>query len=88
MAGAMTAQAWNLGDLSQIISDAERLEEFQRGRDSMQAEILEAEQRGREQCAKEVAFAMLKQKERIEELEKLLAAKEAELKRKFTRGGR
>ena len=38
MAGAMTAQAWNLGDLSQIISDAERFEEFQRGRDSMQAE--------------------------------------------------
>ena len=34
----MTAQAWNLGDLSQIISDAERFEEFQRGRDSMQAE--------------------------------------------------
>ena len=77
MAGAMKAQAWDLGDLSKLTSEAEILAAEQRGRDSMQAEILAAaEQRGiqigKEQRDKEVAPTLIKLTERIKELERLL----------------
>ena len=72
MAGVMTAQAWELGDLSKLTSEADILAAEQRGRDSMQAEILAAEQRGREQRDKEVAPTLIKLTERIKELERLL----------------
>ena len=57
MAGVMTAQAWGLGDLSKLTSEAD---------------ILAAEQRGREQRDKEVAPVLMKLTERIKELERLL----------------
>ena len=62
MAGAMKAQAWDLGDLSKLTSEAEIL--------------AAAEQRGiqigKEQRDKEVAPTLIKLTERIKELERLL----------------
>ena len=48
MAGVMTAQAWGLGDLSKLTSEADILAAEQRGRDSMQAENDEIEAKNAE----------------------------------------